>query len=375
MKKNLQLVLCLMFLLLFLILGIGTVSASEREGKTMDVKTTQETVKNFVENKQNVWGLEIADIDIKYISELRGLDEEINSYYFHVKSEGNLEGYVLASANTKFDPIFEYGTFDTNVDDYIGEKIQGNNKVAYYLGAGEIEVSTNGNELKKKLKAKKDGLVELLNNEGEYEEAARVADIPIGLESNQEVIPESEMTDGFNALAAGPKTLQVYRVYQREPGVNHPNSACGPAAGASISNYYNDYRYFNVRDSTYYGGAANFIDHLYYDMNSATWGTNAYAFANGLKLHLNHSMTGWYSVSSTTPTFSQMMTAINANYPVAMVSPYLADDTYHWRVIKGYDNLDGSYIAYVDPDGSYSGTRWSSWSTWASKIDTVYLRR
>ncbi len=143
-----------------------------------------------------------------------------------------------------------------------------------------------------------------------------------------------------------------------------------------ITNYYKS-RGYSVRNSSYYGSNANLINHLYFDMNSSFIGTNAYSLANGLRLHLNHDMTGWKYNASSSPGFGNIQTAINGNNPVATVWLYLSGENYHWRLIHGYDTGGGQYVGYKDPDGGQynSTTHWVSWSSISSKVNTVYMSR
>lgn len=89
---------------------------------------------------------------------------------------------------------------------------------------------------------------------------------------------------------------------------------------------------------------------MYFDINSYALGTNAYSFANGLKLHLNHDMSGWNYNASDAPTFSIIQTAINSKNPVGTVWLAFSGESCHWRVINGYDTDGGNFVGYKDPD-------------------------
>lgn len=370
----------LSFLLIIgLVLPNSTSFAQTNESNLLDLETVEETITNFVSSKKQTFEITDDKIDLRLVSELYGLDDNVIAYYFNVIKDQNIIGYVLASGDKRIEAIIEYGLIENNYDDYYGELLKNNNQQkAYYLGVEEIEFSNSAKKLKNHLKIEKSKVSNDLESKNNYKLAEQINNLEVGLNyniENQKNYDQNIQTIGIQSV--GPVTLPVNRVYQRLSGVANPNSSCGPAAGAMIANYYKQNRGFNVRDSFYYGGNAKIINHLYFDMNSSIWGTNAYSFGRGLQLHLNHSMTGWRIISSSAPSYGSMVSAINSKYPVGAVWLVLSGENYHWRVLNGYDSDGGQYVSYKDSDGgsTNTGNRWVSWSSIYNKINTVYLSR
>lgn len=338
----------------------------------------EKTVNAFINTKREIFNVE-SKIKLKLVSELYGLDDAILAYYYNIFEDGVVKGYILASGDVRIDPIIEYGSIENGIDDYYGELLKENKQLkAYYLGVQDIRFSKNSKQLNSDLKKEKEEAVNKLLQSNEVELAGKIRSLEVGLNySAAEKLKADGQSDSIGTLAVGPVTLPVTRVYQRLDGVANPGSSCGPASGAMITNYYKSSRGFNVRNYTYYKTNANFINHLYFDMNSSYWGTNAYSFGMGLQLHLNHDMTGWKIVSSGSPGYNTIVGAINGKYPVGAVWLVLSGENYHWRVINGYDSDSGQYVSYKDPDGgsTNTGNHWVSWSSIYDKINTVYLSR
>lgn len=343
---------------------------------------------SLVELKKEKFNITNDDsYNLVHIRELYGLDDTVIAHYYNIYVNKKLTGFVLAANDERLDAILEFGNFDENIDTKYGEILEKNtNQKAFYLGLDEIEFSDSGESLKAKLNDRLNGMVKKAQEAKDFEGARELQRYKFGLQYKQkqdqiqtnEVSTFSENTLDITPLGViGPKELPITRVWQRLTNVANPDSSCGPATGAMITNYYKTQGY-SVRDYNYYSYSnANLINHLYFDMNSSLWGTNAYSFANGLKLHLNHDMTGWNYNSSGAPTFGGIQTAINGNNPVGAVWLLLSGENYHWRLIHGYDTEGGNYVGYKDPDGGQynTSTNYVSWTSISDKINTVYMSR
>ncbi|MFZ7103182.1 MAG: C39 family peptidase [Peptococcaceae bacterium] len=172
------------------------------------------------------------------------------------------------------------------------------------------------------------------------------------------------------AMAVAYSTLlPVTRLYQRMSGVTWPSSSCGPTTGAMITNYWANQGY-NIRNSSYYGGNAALINHLYTEMGSTPVGTTANNYGYGMDTHLNHNYAdAWarltFSCRNNWPTYE---TAINRGRPVALrfdiTSNPNAYSSYHFVCGLGtYYEGEETYAAIKDPDGgsSNTGTHYFSW--------------
>lgn len=153
-------------------------------------------------------------------------------------------------------PILQFGQstieeFDTNIDK--GNKI-------YYLGAFEYRFAKNSVELKEKEPNIKQRLKKDINlNTSQWTDKLET---------------QTTSLQSFATSSTG-KILNVTRVWQRKPGVTWPSSACGPATGAMITNYYGNVAGYNIKTSSNYGGDAGLINHLYNEMGSTALGTTA----------------------------------------------------------------------------------------------------
>lgn len=345
------------------------------EASNMDL--IDSNVEFFTELKKEQFDISNTDsYNLDYVRELYGLDDTVIAHYYNLYVNEKLTGYILAANDERLDSILEYGKFGGDIDTKYGEILSKNyNQKAYYLGLDEIEFSDSGAELESKLNDRINQMINKAQRANELEIVKELQEIDFGLEYNDATL--TEYNTNITPMNTGRITLPISRVWQRLANVANPDSSCGPAVGAMITNYYKTQN-LNVRDYSYYGYLnASLINHLYFDMNSHIFGTNAYSFANGLKLHLNHDMNGWNYNGSDAPTFGMIQTAINGKNPVAAVWLVFSGENYHWRVIHGYDTVGGNYVGYKDPDaGEYNiDTKWVSWSSISSKINTVYMSR
>jgi hypothetical protein len=188
-----------------------------------------------------------------------------------------------------------------------------------------------------------------------------------------------QIEEGEFSISATSKELSVTRVWQRASGVSNPNSACGPATGAMISNYYG--KTYNIRTSSYYGGDANLVNHLYNEMGTYSWGTTANQWGYGMEQHLNHNYypEKWFRLNyRASGNWTKYEYSINKNRPVALrfdvtTNPY-AYSTYHFVAGVGYKYVgEEGYAGIKDPDGGQynTGTHWIYWGTNSSDMSMI----
>lgn len=94
----------------------------------------------------------------------------------------------------------------------------------------------------------------------------------------------------FSTMATNYKVLGVTRLWQRSSGVNKPNSACGPATAAMISNYLKG-QGFNVKGTSNYSSVGSFINHMYSDLGTTSIGTSMAQYRSGLAKHVRENYT------------------------------------------------------------------------------------
>ncbi|MBB4825278.1 hypothetical protein HNO89_002507 [Sporosarcina luteola] len=351
--------------------------ANDTISKDMDEKVSNK-VMEFISKENNFFDLQGSDFEAVLVRELYHSDDSVLAYYYQVKEQGKLKGFVLASAKENIDFILEYGQFSENIDTKYADSLLKNlDKRAYFLGLDFIVFATDKEELTKLVNQKKEEAIESAKENGEDEQYIQgIKNTAPGVDIEKMEYSLKSNVDSLSLSSTVPDvySLSVTRIWQRAANVANPKTSCGPASGAMIANYYGQVRGFNVRTTPYYANVGTFINHLYFDMNSSLWGTNSFSFLNGLNLHLNHDVNQWEGVRNGEPTFANVINAINQRYPVAYVTRFGNED-YHWRVIKGY-NKTKREVTYKDPDGGETnyGDLVVSWPLIEDTITTVYFR-
>lgn len=369
-----MLLLSFMFLMLLVVKPNDSL-ASGNVSKAMDEKINQNVVE-FISTEKEFFDLQGSNFEAELVRELYHTDDSVLAYYYQVKEQGVLKGFVLASAKENIDFILEYGQFPDNVDTkYADLLLQNIDKKAYFLGLDFIMFANDKFEIAKLVDQKKEETVEIAIKNGEsVEYIQEIKNTEPGVDLDEMEYSFKSNLNSISLYNTAPD-LSITRIWQRAQNVANPNSSCGPATGAMIANYYGQVRGFNVKTTPDYANVGTFINHLYFDMNSLPIGTNSYSFLNGLNLHLNHNVNQWEGVSNSQPTFANVINAINKRYPVAYVTRLGNDEPYHWRVIKGYREAERKVI-YKDSDGGESnyGDLVATWSLIENQITTVYFR-
>jgi len=317
---------------------------------------------------------------LKFQSLMYDLNDKVSGYYFTINDDTDATiGYVLVSASKNLPAILQYGQGQLYGND--DKNIEQGNKF-YYLGAFKFLFADNALNAKAKFnKAKLEALKSLKEKglEGTEKYIKTKNYVLKDLEKSsthekgwQELL--SPQTNTITAITSGGQELSVSRMWQRTSGVDNPNSACGPTTGAMISNYYKSLGY-SVRGSSNYGGDAEFINHMYFDMNTDIFGTFVGNFGNGLVNHLNGlylPSSPWYELRyDGVGNYPEYESAIMNNRPVGIMSDLYMEggsslESWHWIVGVGYDYGAGdeAYFGIKDPDGGqYNiGTHWHVWT-------------
>jgi hypothetical protein len=365
----------LLLVLVVTLMATSSIFAISSKDFSVSEDNAKKVAANFI--KKSVYASAWKNCELELKDRLYNLNDEVIAYHFEVSVNNETTGHILVSAQKKLAPILQYGdsTFEVANQD---EKM-------YYFGAFSYMSGADAKAVKEKYKQFKEKRLK------EYEEK--------GLKSSDDYkkLKDSELKDlkkddtkhikewdrllsADNSIESTVGTLSTYkelsvtRLYQRMSGVNNPNSSCGPTTGAMVVNYLKS-RGYNVRASSYYGGNAALINHMYYDMESDWWGTTINGYCNGLSKHLNHdySPQKFYGMSyKALGNWDKYEASINAYLPVGLrfdrfkSSEYTFAE-YHFVCGIGYDYSGGEdcYAGIKDPDGGSTNTStlWINWGT------------
>lgn len=318
--------------------------------------------------------------DIKMLTYIYDINDNIIGSYYEAYSQNEVIGYVITSNDKGLPPVLQFG------DKYISEDFIENvnsGKKPYYFGGISYLYGNNIGEVVKDFENIKEQELSRLQKEKQTNSEMyqilknrNLTDVERNIEVHKKSWDQLEV--GQYGLLATEKTLGVTRVHQRASGINFPNSSCGPATGAMISNYYaNSY---NVFSSSYYGSDAKFINHLYSEMGTTLVGTTANQWGYGMEQHLNHNYNPTkfsrlnYSASGN---WTRYEYSINKNRPVALrfditSNPY-AYSSYHFVAGIGYKYVgEEGYAGIKDPDGG-SGNTGTHWIYWAANAKDMTM--
>lgn len=177
------------------------------------------------------------------------------------------------------------------------------------------------------------------------------------------------------------KVIHVERIWQREEGVGHPKSACGPAAAAMVVKYLSR-KGFVTFDSM---KNTELVNVLYRKIGTFPWGTTAGRLKRKLRFILNRwAIEGKWDVE-TTPAkkrFYAYCSSIDDELPVIILFPLNfsrnAYSSHHFVVGIGY-KVENShrYLAVLDPDGGKHNDKvhWIKWEENEPYMKFVFLKR
>lgn len=353
--------------LLILLLTISTVLAKTDNRKT-ETNVSEIVAINLAKSHWNT-------SKVAFLTNIYDLFDNVVGYYYNVLGDNdNPIGYILVSADKGLPPVLQFG--DNVISEDFSESLS-EGKRFYYLGVFNYHFGENAIEVKSKFAVAKMIKLKNMENKGlvdsiEYKRFKNyeLKDIP----KNYGKYDSSwvKVINGEYGITSNSKELSVTRIWQRMAGVNNPNSSCGPAVGAMITNYYGSS--YNVRTSNYYGGDAQLINHLYNEMNTGLLGTTAAHWGGGMESHLNHNYVPAekfiYTKFDALFNWVQYEANINKNRPVALrfdlnTNPYAYAD-YHFVAGIGYKYVgEEGYAGIKDPDGGQNntGTIWIYWGT------------
>ncbi len=384
MKNKLVVLMILMSLIITMIPTKGITQTDNY----VDPLTAEIVAKNFLPytnffEERNIYS-------VFFHSTIYDIDDTPLAYYFLVEDankETVTNGYIMVSATMELPPILAYG--EDGYEDEFYEKSREGYK-AYYVGGLYFLYAKDKKDLLKKFEEGKneriDYLKKILQSEQlsseekiYYQEElekiinAELTSLITIIQQNKQqyvdlwekLVIDSEDTDFF--VTSTTVELPVIHLYQYMPGVTFPNSACGPTTGAMIANYYKYIRGLNIDGIYEYGGAANFINHLWWCM-SALGGTTMSAYNLAMRNHYNKNYSNNpFSTSSMNGSTSGSWTTytgrINNQHPVALrfYNNDQAAYSYHWVAGVGYSTSAGIFFGVKDPGQSSTATRWLSW--------------
>lgn len=369
----------LMLGIVVMILIASTMVSAQGSGKSSVVseKIVKQVAQDFLQRAPfSSW----KEGTVRFESHLYDLNDQVIGYYFSVQQNNEGLGYVLVSSSKDLPPILQFG--DRGINYNVDQNIKNGNRF-YYLGAFQYQFGKNSNEVKDKFLKAKQSALHKLENEGlqNSEQFIKVVNSELRDLSKNSAYQKSwekaliskgeDQQISTQGTVSQGTVLNVTRVWQRQSGVNSPNSSCAPATGTMITNYFGSQGY-DVRTSSYYGGDASLINHLYYDMNTAAWGTSAGGFSTGLQTHLNHDLypsAPWNSFTqAASGNWSNYESQINKSRPVGLRfdsnnDPWAYGD-YHFVAGNAYYiDQEDAFAGCKDPDGGEynTGTNYFSW--------------
>jgi len=385
--RNIYSRLVMVLLILSLLMSPALSFAAEKttvENKLVEIDTAQWIANKFVVNNKSLRGDQVV-----YHTSLYDIDDSVLGYYFDILNENYLIGYIIVSATKEREPILEYGE-GTIIDDFKNQTDRGMR--TYYLKALDYFYATDSKDLRSKFESIKQNKINRLTDlkqSSNIEEKKSIDEEIQKMKNTQlkslnkgsfekEWITVVKDRKDVSVLSTTEKVLSVTRIWQRTNGVTWEDSACGPATGAMIANYFKS-RGYSIRDSSYYGGDAKFINHLWSKM-AYWWGTSAMSFRSEMEDHLNLDLSthtfdahGWDE-----PNFSIVKSQIDNNLPYGLrfETNSSADYSYHWVALIGYrTSSSGDFYAIKNPDGGQNntGTKFISRATNEPYADHVMI--
>lgn len=160
------------------------------------------------------------------------------------------------------------------------------------------------------------------------------------------------------------KKIASFPVTYNQSNLNNSGSACGPATGATLLWYWSKVRGYSSLTSGYSTWTA-LGNHMYLEMNTASWGTSVSGFEAGLQYH-GYAHGGRPNMNvityngKSTDYYTAYKTEIANNRPTGVyIGLYLGhDDTYEYHFMSGYgyyhDATEGWRGIYVATNWGYS---------------------
>ncbi|MCC3375517.1 Spi family protease inhibitor [Cohnella sp. REN36] len=263
MSKKFLLLVCTLLFFLTVPTAYGTGQSNSAKDNLVPFDEAQLVAQKFLTQSiyRDTWNLS----NLSFVEPLYGIEEELLGYAFNVSKGTGIVGHIIVSSTKDRGPILQFG--DKGLSDPIeGRKGYLINGIIHAPSAADIfsKAASLGISIKPLAKTPDSSRKEWSTL---YSSSSTFAD-PIS------------------------KELAVTRVWQRLSGINNPSSSCGPATGTMITNYLKS-KGHNVRNSTYYGGNSDLVNHLYTEMKSGIFGTSLTDFMLGLLTHLRHDGERW----------------------------------------------------------------------------------
>lgn len=163
------------------------------------------------------------------------------------------------------------------------------------------------------------------------------------------------------------KIINMKRIWQRDKGISHPNSACGPTVAAMVTTYFSQKGFINYKSLE----SAELVNLLYQKIGTLPWGTSINRWSNKMERFLNrYTFKGRWHIE-TLPAENNFLTycdSISQDFPVILRFTFNfsqeAFASYHYVIGIGYRiNETNKYIAVLDPDGGKNNDaiHWIKW--------------
>lgn len=357
------------------------------------VKSHMNNILNEIDSEfSSIW----SDVSVYYSADVYDITDNVIGYYFKiVNTDGENVGYYITGARTDITPILEYSasphynfetrnrdlniyyfngvsyTFSDSADTLIKElkEYYIENDETNSLNSSNITYTNEFTELLSSLTFNRNSVAPVL-----WAEALQ----PNHLNSLQPSVTSSEPLESHNlsSLASLPTSysLSITRMWQRQSGVNHPKSACGPTSLAMALNYLSNTVGLNVLDlSDFNNSESEMINGLYNYLGTGIIGTSSGNMSYFLHEILNDNMSGWAVTKvngNDTGAIDKYKDRVVSSRPPLLMWDTIKlpwetyDVTWHWQTGSAYRNSNGSFeFGVKDPDGgaNNTATKYYSW--------------
>ncbi|WP_133582413.1 hypothetical protein [Aureibacillus halotolerans] len=368
MKHVLALLTGLFFVLM-------TFNLSHAEEPEVTVEEATKVIEAEIESFQpdfEFYGL-WDDAIIEHETDLYDITDNIIAYYFLLKVKGEDVGYYIISADKDYSPVLEFG----GTPGKSGFDEQNSDDRVYYFGGQKYLMAEDAEEIKHKIK-----VLQQKNSSSSREtkniDADNINQAIKSLSLNKDPNAKSQWENYLNAGDFGIQSLpekyalNIPYIYQRTPGINGPESACGPTALAMAVEYLSDIG-LDVRDASYWGGDVKLVNALRNFLGTDGWGTTSGNMSYFTTKYLNIEMNGW-TVSSKNANSSGAINiykdrVVSSRPPLVMWDiPKLipwpdAEVRWHWNTGSAYRESNGQFqFGVKDPEFNSSRTVYYSWS-------------
>lgn len=317
------------------------------------------------------------DVQVVHRADLYDIHDNIMGYYFQLMEGQQSVGYYITGARYDITPILEYSSAPAKESLKSPEA----GKKLYYFGGENQAVAANANELIAQIEVGINSFNEEMQQQKNTTEASTVTlanvlkDLDLNVDPNSRQLWQQNLASDAVSLMAYPSAyyLAVPSMNQYQPGVNHPDSACGPTSLSMVVQYlhslglpvHNKHTYFNDSESEMINGMYNFL-------GTGIFGTSAGNMSYLTPQLLNMHMSGWtatnINANASGAIASYQDRIVSSRPPLVMWNTpkffvWLHPDVkWHWQTGNGYRTTNGVFeFGAKDPSSNYTVSKYYNW--------------